>query len=316
MYDQPAQMQLREKLDYELWLLDFLSNMEDIFTGGKDISTITLTNRQSVAHVAVSVTEVLGSGQALEVMNAINPLTFTASYKVLDMIFEWILEGNRNAGKISDVPWRFSKKIKKIQNSSLFYPPLFQSQPYIRNYLFALYSNLLKFRNEIVHRNRFSVSDGKLQVATKKGCSHTLELSRSELGVLVRIVVAVANLLTGNLPFGRQVDRLLKYHLDRLQKLHGLGRFKQVKPLLVNVTLKVPREEGTFPADLKFVRQQVNRIHPNADVQFNLEVIGLVNDEPCIGWFIPVDAVPERDLLELQSNSLKGYRISLSKEAQ
>lgn len=316
MYDQAAEIRLQEKLDYELWLLDFLSKSEDTFTGGKDISTITLTNRQARAHVAVSVTEVLGSGPALKVMNAMSPLTFTASYKVLDMIFEWILEENRNAGKIKDVPWRFSEKIQKIQNSSLSYPPLFQSEPYIKNYLFALYSNLLKFRNEIVHRNKFSVSDGKLKVTTKNGQSNTLELDRSELGAFVRIVVAGANLLTGNLLFGRQVDRLLKYHLDRIQKLHSLGEFKQVKPILVNVILKVPKEDEVFPADLRFVRQQISQIHPNVDVQFNLKIIGMENDKPCIGWFLPADEVPEKDLLELRSDNLKEYSIPLSERDQ
>ena len=47
------------------------------------------------------------------------PLTFVGSFKVLDMIFEWVLEENRKLGKIRQVPWRFTEKeklLKKISN--------------------------------------------------------------------------------------------------------------------------------------------------------------------------------------------------------
>jgi len=317
MYKPSAQTQLREKLDYELWLLDFLSESQQAFEGGKSISTITLTNRQANLHRAIRDSDESGSGKAMKVKDAMSPLTFTASYKILDMIFEWILEENYAAGKIKDKKppsqWPFSTKIDKIPKLQLIYPPLMQSKLYTKDYLFALYDNLLKFRNEIVHRNKFFVSDGKLIVTTAtNGPSYTLELDRGELGAFVRIVVAAANLLTGNLSFGCWVDRLLKYHFDQIQKLHGLDKFKQAKPLLESVILKVPIEEGLFPVDLWFVRQKIGSIYPNADIQFNLKIIGLVNDKPQIGWFLPVDAVPKIDLLELRSDSLKEYRILLS----
>ena len=160
----------------------------------------------------------------------------------------------------------------------LVYPPLIQSELYIKDYLFALYDNLLKFRHEIVHKNKFSVSDEKLKVTTTTNRhSYILELDPSELGSFVKITVAVAKLLIGNLSFGHQVDRLLKYHFDRIQKLHSLSKFYQAEPLLVNVILKVPIEGGVIPADLKFVRERLAQIHPNAEVLFNLEIIGLVN---------------------------------------
>ena len=100
MYDQTAQTRLREKIGYELWLLDFISETQETFEGGADISTITLTNRQLDAHIAKFNKEALGSEAAIKLMNAMSPLTFTASYKILDMVFEWILEENHDAGNI------------------------------------------------------------------------------------------------------------------------------------------------------------------------------------------------------------------------
>lgn len=312
IYGQTAQSQLKEKLDYELWLLDFLSKTQETFKGGSNISTITLTNRQPSAHAAITFTEVIGSGAAMKVMDAMMPLTFTASFKILDMFFEWILEENKRAGNIQRIPWRFKEKIEIISSVQLNYPPLLQSEPYIRDYLFALYSKLLKFRNEIVHKNNFSVLDGKLRIETIENSQlYSIELDRGELGAFVRTVVAAANLLTGVLLFGEQEDYLLKYHLDRIKKLHGLSEFRQAKAILVNVILKVPEEKGAFPADVKFVREQISLIHSNINVLFNLKVIGLVNDKPSVCWFFPVGSIPKDEVFELQPDNYEEYLIPL-----
>jgi len=314
MYDSISQERLKEKVDYEIWLLDFLSKTQEAFEGGTDISTIMLMNRQPGAQVAINITEVIGSGAAMKVIDAMSPLTFTASYKILDMVFEWILEENIPSGNIKKIPWKFSEKIESISINydKLSYPPILQSNPYIRNYLFALYSNLLKFRNEVVHKHKFSVSGNTLTIDTNvEGQHHTLVLDRGELGAFVRTIVAASNLLTGVLSLGPWEERLLKYHLDRIQKLHGLADFKQAKPILVNVELKVPLEKGVFPADLKFVRQEISRIHPNIDILFNLKIIGLTDGRPSIRWFFPADFVSEKDVFELHLDDHEKYRVPL-----
>ena len=314
MYDTNSQKRLQEKADYEIWLLDFLSETLKTFEGDTDISTITLVNRQRGAHVDVHITEVLGAGAAMEVKNAISPLTFAATYKTLDMIFEWILEENVSIGNIKEVPWRFSEKIEMISKNynKLVYPPIFRSIPYIRDYLFALYSNLLKFRNEVVHKHSFSVSSTQLKIETEVDVEHyNLVLDRVELGAFVRTVVAAVNFLTGVLPLGRWEERLLKFHIDQIQKLHNLKMFGQAKPLLINVVLKVPAEKRVYPANLEFVRQEIRRIHRDADALFNLKVVGLVNGKPSVCWYFPANSVPDKDVFELHIGDYEKYRVSL-----
>lgn len=314
MYDQIAQNQLKEKFDYELWLLDFLSENQKIYEGGPNISTITLTNRKPSAHEAMSFTEAIGSEAAMKIMDTMMPLTFIASYKILDMIIDWILEENKKSGNIQSVPWQFNKKIKIISNTSaqLDYPPLFQSIPYIKDYLSALYLKLLKFRHEIIHKNYFKVSNGKLIIeTTEKSKLYSIDLDRGELGAFIRTVVAIANLLTGVLLFGEQEDCLLKYHLDRIKKLHGLSEFRQVKTILINVILKVPKEKSIFPADIKFVRERISQIYPNVKTLFNLKVMGLINDKPSVCWDFPVDFISKGEILELRSNNYKKYLVPL-----
>lgn len=314
IYDASAQTRLREKLDYELWLLEFVSQTQERLAGGSNLSTITLTNRQPGANAAITVTEFPGAGEAMKIVDAMTPLTFTASYKILDMIFEWILEENRNDGRIMQVPLRFSEKITTIRKgkTQLVLPPLFLSQLYVEKYLFALYANLLKFRNEIVHNHRFSVSGSKLRIDVfEDGQSHTVELDPEELGALVRIVVASANILLGDLSLGLREDSLFKWNLDRIEKLHLLARFGQTKPLLVDVVLKVDEQGGLFAADLKSVREKLSCIYPDSDVQFNLKIVGLVKDQPSIGWLFPVNSIPRDDVLELRPDAYGGYRTAL-----
>ena len=314
IYDGSAQTRLREKLDYELWLLEFVSQSQERLAGGSNLSTITLTNRQPGANQAITATEFAGAGEAMKIVDAITPLTFTASYKILDMIFEWILEVNCIDGRIMQVPWKFSEKIATIRKgkTQLVLPPLFLSQQYVEKYLFALYANLLKFRNEIVHNHRFSVTGGKLKIdALEDGQSHTVELDPEELGAFVRIVVASAKILLGDLSLGLREDSLFKWNLDTIEKLHLLARFAQRKPLLVDVVLKVDEQGGLFTADLKSVRETLSRIYPDSDVQFNLKIVGLVKDQPPIGWLFPVNSVPRDDVLELRPDAYEEHRAAL-----
>lgn len=76
--------------------------------------------------------------------------------------------------------------------------------------------------------------------------------------------------------------------------------------------LNVPRENGIFPADLKFVREQLARMHPNADVLFDLEIVGLVDDQPISLWKVPLDSVPNIDILVLPSDDFDKFKKPLS----
>ncbi len=313
MFDRPAQTRLRDRLDYESWLLDFISNTLEMFEGGIDPQKITLTNRQYDQVVETKVHEWAGEGKVMELMTSIMPLMFTAAYKIVDAIFEWVLQENRNLGVIDEVPWKFSAKIATVlrYDSRLTFPPLFQSMPYIKEYLFAIYSKSLKFRNEIVHNHQFSIANDTLHINTvERGEIFTLNLNRLALSGFVRTSVMVANLLTQSCSLGTREDCLLKYYLDQCEKLHALPRFDQKKPILVYVVLKVPEEKGVFPADLKYVRDNVAKIHPDAEVLFDLEVIGLVDNHTSIRWFFKSDSVPEQDLLQLSKDDYEAQRTS------
>jgi hypothetical protein len=242
-------------------------------------------------------------------MDAMAPLTFTASYKMLDMIFEWILEENHRSGNISKVPWRFSDKLKLLANScKLQFPPLFRSHQYLHVYSEALFRRLLPYRNAIVHDKNFSVSRDTLTLTSSKN-GISLTLSRVHIGCLVRFVIALVRALAGVVVVDTYTDNLMRYHLDALATAHGLAIFNQQMPLLVHVELTVPRHGDSFPANLKQARDTVRRIHPGKDVVFNLTVLAVEGENLIAKWYFAAEEVPALDLVTFGQDSHKTHRL-------
>ena len=304
-----ARQNLLDKLDYEVWLLDFLAKQQARFEGGTDISLIKITSDKPGAQINVGITEYIGAGAAQSIMDAIAPLTFTASYKMLDMIFEWILEENHRAGCISKLPWRFSDKLQLLANSSkLQFPPLYMSEQYLHTYSEALFRQLLPYRNAIVHDKSFSVSGTTLTLSSAKNGT-SLTLSRVQLGCLVRFVIALVRALAGVITVDTYMDNLLRYHLDVLATAHGLATFNQQMPLLVHVELTVLKHGDAFPANLKQARDTVTRIHPGRDVVFNLTVLAVEGENLIAKWYFAAKEVPDLDMVTFVEESYKTHRL-------
>ena len=306
MYDDGARQKLLGKLDYELWLLNQLAEFQ-LFNGGTDIATFKIRSGEPETVILDSGEELVTSSQ---VTTAITPLVFTASYKMLDMIFEWILEENYNAGKIKKVPWGFQDKLNLLKsNSTLQYPPLFTTQKYLHSYSEALFCRLLPYRNEVVHNKAFSVSGGQLILSSSKNKNTGLTLSRAQIGCLVRFVVALARALAGVVEIDAHRDRLLKYHLDSLTTAHGLTAFKQKEPLLVNVELEVPKRCGSFPVNLKQIRDKVRTQFPAQDIGFNLTVRAVDGENLIAKWYFKEEKVPTLDEVIFDEASYKAHRV-------
>ena len=306
MYDHKAQQKLLDKLDYELWLLNQLAEYQ-IFDGGTDIATLKIRSGKLD-------TTILDSGEESvpwsRITADITPLVFTASYKMLDMIFEWILEENHSAGNIKKVPWGFTDKLDLLKNKSkLQYPPLFTTQKYLHSHSEALFSQLLPYRNEIVHNKAFSICKDKLILSSSRNQNIGLTLSRVQIGCLVRFVVALARALAGVIEVNAHMDRLLKYHLDSLKTAHKLKVFKQKKLFLVNVEFEVPQQCGSFPVNLKQIRDKVSTTFPTQDAVFNLTVQTVDGENIIAKWYFKEEDVPTSDEVTFDEGSYKAHRV-------
>ena len=307
MYDDEARQKLLDKLDYELWLLNELTEYQ-IFDGGTDITTFKIRSGEPRAEV------ILDSGEEFytppRLTTAMTSLVFTATYKILDMIFEWILEENHRVGKIKEVPWRFTDKSDFLKDKSkLQYPPLFTSQKYLCSYSEALFHRLLPYRNEIVHNNAFSVCNDQLILSSSKNNNIGLTVSRVQIGCLVRFVIALARALAGVIEVDVHRDGLLRYHLDSLRAVHGLEALKQKKLLLINVEFEVPKRCGSFPGNLKQVRDKVRTLFPTQDVFFNLTVRAVDGENLVAKWYFKEEEVPTSDEVIFGEESYKAHRV-------
>lgn len=314
MYGQSSRADLLKKVDYELWFLDFLARKEDAFTGGANLTSLDLSSKKGPTNINIMISEVIGSGLALEVMGVVSPLTFVAAFKVIDMVFEWILEENHpNGTSLHKGPpsrWRFQWKSQELSESPVQYPLLMQSMPYIKEYLFALYDHLTEYRNEIVHRNNFSVSPkGVLGIEyTSNNQIHLVEIDRDVLGGLVHVASGVAKILAGTRPYNAEVESLLKYNFDKLTALHLLPGFGEMRPLKITVNFTSCGEGNEFSVDLAYVRDRVRTTYPNQNVFFDLSIMGIADDKPPSYWHFPSDAVPNQNELVLAAGAYEHFR--------
>ena len=220
-----ANARLLTKLDYEIWFLGFLEKRYDIVQENDAPPVLRITSGDQIVHATIPLEDYLFIDNTP--LNAMMPLTIIASYKTLDMIFEWILEENQTLGNISNVPWRFEEKVTILMHTpNLQLPDLFKNQPYLYDYSKALFCRLLPYRNEVIHNNSFSVSEDILTLSSSR-TGTTLNLSSEQVGCLVRFVRALVRALADEVVVGDYKNKILRYYLDILAPVHGLSVFNQ-----------------------------------------------------------------------------------------
>ncbi|MYK41064.1 MAG: YgiT-type zinc finger protein [Gemmatimonadetes bacterium] len=299
---------LRTKLDYEIWFLSFLEKNYDRVQGKDDPPVIELTSGDEFCNVEMVSEDYLSSLYNATIINTMMPFTFMASFKTLDVIFEWIIEEN-----FTTVPRPFKKKVELLKKeSNLQLPTLFDSQPYLYTYAKALFCQLLPYRHEIVHKNSFSVSEDTLTLSSsEQGTS--LILSSKQIDYLVRFVRALVRALVGDITIDRNKDLLLRYYLDVLGSVHGLDTFNQQVPLFVHVKLTAPKQGAAFPVDLKQVRDKLELTYPTQKVVFDLKVQAVDGEKLIAKWYFAPEEVPDLDVMTLYEESHKTHREALVK---
>lgn len=298
---------LKDKAGYEYWLLDYIGNVS-VELLGKGVINKYIFRDDSIgvtAHIN-AYDSLFGSAKA-DLLNNINPLLLTASYKIIDMVFEWVLTENYDAGIFKDVPksgkwkspstWKFIDKIERLSDNNIKYPPIMQLDNFLINYYYSLYENLLQFRNQIVHRNGFSVEGGTLRVKLDDG--ESLILGPSQLDSLMKVSAFLIPVITEDCKLGPYQRALIRYHLDQLAETHRLPPFGDRCPLLFNVEYHVHQNNGVFTIDLARVRKRLGETGRDREIHFNLDVVKFIDDEQVDKCSITNDMVPDTDELVL-----------------
>ncbi len=291
------------KLSYERWILNFLEERYD----SPDRNVIKITSGQPPTTISDGDTEYVFTDPTS--LDKIMPLTVIVSFKVLDMIFEWMLEENNKS-----VPRGFGEKLKELgeleKESDRQLPPLFAIQPYLYNYSKALFCKLLPYRNEIVRKNDFSVFENTLILSSSR-YGTSLTLSSKQVACLVRFVNALIRALSGEMVVSGYKNKMLQHYLDILASVHEQPTFSQQEPCFVQVKFEAPKCGAGFPVDLKQVRDRLESKFPQQEVIFDLKVRAVEDENPIAEWYFAPEEVPDLDLMILYEESHKKNRVSL-----
>lgn len=297
---------LRAKMEYEIWFLSFLEQRIDRARENDQSPVFKITSGVVPTNIKTTFVDSLSNDASL--IHAMMPLTFVGSFKVLDMIFEWVLEENRKMGKIRQVPWRFTEEEKLHKKmSNLRWPPILVKNAHFFTYARALFFALAPFRNEVVHSNSFSVSGDTLTLSSSRSGA-SLTLSGNQMDCLARFVRILARSLIGEISVDAYKHRVIHSYLDALAPLHGLATFNQQMPRIVHVELVAPKKGPAFPADLKQVRDVLSHTFDDQEVFFDLKVIAVDGEKTVSRWHFAPDEVPDVDLMTFYEESHKAHR--------
>jgi len=301
MYGTNAVQRLEEKLDYETWILSFLSDEIDPFPSGDARAEL---NEDGSKHIAVATKTSISQARVNKIVQRMYPLVFTASYKALDMQMEWILEEHDSQGIINGVPWRFSDKIDELEdlekNNDLRLPSIYNQEKSLYDRLFALFRDLNDHRNTIIHGEDFEVSDDELEITDRSGT--TVQFDTEELFAFAKVASITADSLKSG-TLDPHIMRELQAFLDYLVFAHGEPTYGYTPPWSPTLEKEVEAERedpDTFEVDIEEIWEAF-KAFPDAD-GFYLNVVGKRGEKDSVEWRIPSDELPEQGEIGLSTN--------------
>lgn len=289
IFDADSLLRLRERIGYEVWLLEeiYALTEQKLFPAWPDgvIYTLGSSKPQFINYGRINI--ICGDWRP-HFQNAGAPLVFVSTFKLLDMLMEWILEMNEVQPE-----WRFKQKLKQLCDSPLF-PPVLENRIWLKARLTALYRNLEPLRGTIIHDKQFFVTDGAISVVSSKGnfAGMPIEISADHLRKLSSTIVSVLRYVDGSWTLDESHEKIVRFNLDELKGLHKCPPLGQMFPYHTCVRVY---SESTDPFDIDLVpiKREVSNNYPNQDVSFDLRILlvkgGEVFDSYFFPWFILTD---------------------------
>lgn len=283
-FEQGALLSLAKRTEYETWLLESVYAIaeQESFPDWPDGMVYPLDQKESLCFVYIRGNIVVGDWRP-GFLAAGAPLIFVSSFKLLDMLIEWVLENNGH-----QVSFRFHEKIRLLSQST-FFPPFVEHHPWLKERLAGLYRALEPLRGTIIHDKHFTSVDGSIRVSSSRGgaIGPPVEISTSQLRMLALTMVSVFNYIGGAWAFDDLREKTLRHFLDELAPLHGLPLLGQRKPFFTRVRVYQTNPDPLL-RDPVAVRLDLSRRYPDQDCLFDLRVLvvreGVVTDAYLFPW--------------------------------
>lgn len=268
-FDANALIKLSERTEYETWLLEavYVLIEQELFPSWPDgvVYPVDKSKAQFFVHARGNI--VVGDWRP-GFLNAGAPLVFVSTFKLLDMLIEWILEENGVSST-----FRFQQKVQHLKASPIF-PAVIESRSWLKERLAGLYSTLEPLRGTIIHDKHFTSTDGAIRISSsKKGIiGSPVDISAAHLRKLALTIVSVLRYVDGTWHLDELRERTLRHNLDELVALHGLPSLGQKPPFHTRVRVYLTGSDPLF-VDLMSIRSDLAARYVNQDCSFDLRIL-------------------------------------------
>ncbi|MGB5097002.1 MAG: hypothetical protein WBN82_03730 [Porticoccaceae bacterium] len=288
-----ALVKLSERTEYEAWFLEAVYSLieQELFPSWPD-GVVYPADGSKVLFFGYG----RGNGVICDwrsgFLNAGAPLVFVSTFKLLDMLIEWILEENGVPSK-----FRFQEKVQHLKNSPVF-PAVIETRSWLKERLIGFYRTLEPLRGTIIHDKHFTSADGAIQISrSKKGIiGSPVDITAARLRKLACTIMSILRYIDGTWHLDELREKILRHDLDELIALHGLPSLGQKLPFhtCVRVYLKA---SDPFLVDLMPIRNDLDARYANQDCSFDLRVLLVRDDSVFDAYLFPwsLFAVPSSD---------------------
>lgn len=283
IYNANSFIKLAERTEYETWLLEAVYALieQEMFPSWPDGVVYALDKSKAQFSLHCRGNSV-NSDWRPGFQNAGAPLVFVSTFKLLDMLIEWVLEENG----ISST-FRFEQKLQHLNRPPIF-PPVIESLSWLKERLVGLYRTLEPLRGTIIHDKHFTSTDGAIRVSSsKKGIiGSPIEICAAHLRKLAVTIVSVLRYVDGTWHLNELREKTLRHDLDELAVLHGLPLLGQYPPFHTRVRVYLTGSDPLL-VDPKLIRHDLCATYSKQDCSFDLRVLMVRDNEVIDAYLFP-----------------------------
>jgi hypothetical protein len=265
---------LTDRTAYEAWLLESVYDLasQPIAVSDNDDLIYPANGGDPQAHHCGTGNAIIGDWKQ-KFLEAGTPLVFVTTYKLLDMMIEWVLHQN-----INPVPRRFVEKIAALGRPIVF-PELIESRQWLRERLIALYEELAPLRNTIIHSRQFQSTNGTLGIQPDKWSffGKTVTITASNVRTFAVVMVSLVHYLEQTWRMDYFQEKMIRRALDDLAHLHRKPSLRQQEPVFQSVRVYRP-DEDPIEIDVQQIRDKLAELNPAKDVEFQIRLIAVARD--------------------------------------
>ena len=273
---------LADRTEYEAWLLEAVYDIanQPLAVSPGDGLIYPPDGSTTNLYIYASSYTIIGDWRP-KFLEVGTPLVLVTSFKLLDMMLEWVLVQNGTAST-----FRFARKIAALAGPVVF-PPLIESRPWLRERLIALYKELDPLRGTIIHDRHFQATGGTLEVSSSRGgtIGPVVTFSPDDLRNFAVVLVSLLRYLEGTWTMDLFQEKRIRRALDELVHLHRLPSLGQLPPGFLTVRVYVP-DEDPIEIDVERIRSHIATYRLGQDILFEVRVIAVARDGQSASAFL------------------------------